>query len=239
MPIKKSAQLNRPDYSAKEIDALSIDNVIFGLDNRQLKVLLVRQSDPRHKGRWALPGGWIRYDEHLRSAASRLLQELTGITDLYLEQLKTFGKVDRFPGERVITVAYYALVSAESYPLATNVEDVSWQAVADVADLVYDHNEILEQALLHLRREIRYRPIGLKLLPTKFTLLDLQYLYEAILGLNLDKGNFRRKVLRSGLLEPCDEKQIGVAHRAATLYKLNQQTYVELVDKGFPVQSLV
>lgn len=239
MPQKKSAQLGRPNHAAKEIDALSIDNVIFGLDDRQLKVLLVRQRDPRHKGRWALPGGWIRYDEHLRSAATRLLKELTGIADLYLEQLKTFGKVDRFPGERVITVAYYALVSADSYQLATSAEDVSWQVVGEVDDLVYDHNDILSQALAHLRREIRYRPIGLKLLPAKFTLLDLQYLYEAILGVNLDKGNFRRKVLRSGLLEQCDEKQTGVAHRAATLYTLNKQTYEELFDKGFAVQSLV
>jgi hypothetical protein len=239
MPVKRAAQLEKPNAKAKEIAALSIDNVIFGLDQQQLKVLLVRQRDPRHKGKWALPGGWIREDEHLRDASSRLLRELTGITDLYMEQLKTFGKVDRFPGARVITVAYYALVSADSYQLATEAEDVSWHAVLDVSDLVYDHMAILSEALAHLRREIRYRPIGLKLLPTKFTLLDLQQLYEAILGVKLDKGNFRRKVLKSGLLEPCEEKQIGVSHRAATLYQLNNTTYNELVDHGFPVQSFV
>jgi len=239
MTHKKSAQLHRPDHAAKEIEALSIDNVIFGLDDKQLKVLLVRQRDPRHKGKWALPGGWIRYDEHLRSASARLLKELTGISDVYLEQLKTFGKVDRFPGERVITVAYYALVSAESYQLATSAEDVNWQEVSSVSDLVYDHMDILNEALTHLRRQIRYRPIGLKLLPRKFTLLELQQLYEAILGQSLDKGNFRRKVLRSGLLEQCEEKQRGVAHRAATLYCLNQDNYNKLVNQGFPVQSLV
>ena len=239
MSARKSAQLNRPSSSSNEIQALSIDNVIFGLDSSQLKVLLVRQRDPRHEGKWALPGGWIRYDEHLRSAASRLLNELTGISDLYLEQLKTFGRVDRFPGERVITVAYYALVSADSYQLVTQEEDVNWHTIGDVSELVYDHNEILTEALTHLRREVRYRPIGLKLLPQKFTLLDLQNLYEAVLGVRLDKGNFRRKVLRSGLLLPCDEKQIGVAHRAATFYRLNQSAYDELVDHGFPVQSLV
>ena len=221
------------------IDALSIDNVIFGLSEGRLNVLLVRQKDPRHSGKWALPGGWIRYDEDLRGAAKRLLEELTGVAGVYLEQLKTFGRVDRYPDRRVITVAYYALVSASGYALVTNQDGVEWRHVDEVEDLVFDHLEIFNFALKHLRRAVRYRPVGFELLPQAFSLLQLQHMYEAILDMPLDKGNFRRKVLKSGLLVPSERKQTGVAHRAATLYELNQGVYEQLVDDGFPVQSLV
>lgn len=217
------------------IAAISTDNVIFGLDNGQLKVLLVQQADPRHKQQWALPGGWIRYDENLRDAANRVLFELTGVKNLYLEQLKTFGKVDRFPNDRVITVAYYALVSADKYPLVTNNSgaNASWFALDRVPELVYDHNEILTYGLQQLRKEIRHRPIGFELLPEKFTLLALQSVYEAILDTKLDKGNFRRKILKSGLLEQCAERQAGVNHRAANFYTFAASRYQELLMQGF------
>lgn len=217
------------------IKALSIDNLIFGLDDDELKILLVRQTDPMHQGKWALPGGWIRYDENLRDAAYRLLEELTGIRDVYLEQLKTFGRVNRFPDERVVTVAYYALVSADKFSLVAGqtAEEVNWQSVNKLPELVYDHAEIIEHGLKVLRHQVCHQPIGFNLLPEKFTLLQLQALYEAILNIKLDKPNFRRKIMKMNLLSPCNEKQQGVPHRAANLYTFDANAYEQLTESGF------
>lgn len=217
------------------IKALSIDNLIFGLDHGELKILLVKHNMGESKGRWGLPGGWIRYDENLRDAAARLLQELTGVHDLYLEQLKTFGKVDRFPNERVVTIAYYALVSAEDYPVVagSNAAEAQWFGVNNLPELIYDHPEILRYGIRFLQQQVRLRPIGFNLLPEKFTLLQLQELYEAILDTKLDKPNFRRKIMKMNLLSACNEKQTGVAHRAAQLYRFDQQAYHRLTEKGF------
>jgi 8-oxo-dGTP diphosphatase len=223
------------NLSVNIIKALSIDNLIFGLDQDQLKILLVKQADPMHQGKWALPGGWIRYDENLRDAAYRLLEELTGVKQLYLEQLKTFGRVDRFPSERVVTVAYYALVSAENYLLVAgqSAADVSWQNANDLPELIYDHAEIVEHGIKFLRHQVCHQPVGFNLLPEKFTLLQLQALYEAILNAKLDKPNFRRKILKMNLLAPCNEKQQGVPHRAANLYRFDSQAYKQLSESGF------
>ena len=217
------------------IKALSIDNLVFGLDNDELKILLVKQTDPMHQGKWALPGGWIRYDENLRDAAHRLLEELTGVKQLYLEQLKTFGRVNRFPTERVVTIAYYALVSAEHYSLVAgqSAADVSWQSVNNLPELIYDHAEIIAFGMKFLRHQVCHQPIGFNLLPEKFTLLQLQALYEAILNIKLDKPNFRRKILKMNLLHSCNEKQQGVPHRAANLYTFDSQAYDQLSESGF------
>lgn len=217
------------------IKALSIDNLIFGLDEDELKILLVKQTDPLHQGKWALPGGWIRYDENLRDAAYRLLEELTGVRDLFLEQLKTFGRVDRFPNERVVTIAYYALVSADKFSLVAgqSAADVSWQSVNNLPELVYDHAEIVAHGLKVLRHQVCHQPIGFNLLPEKFTLLQLQALYEAILNTKLDKPNFRRKIMKMNLLSPCNEKQQGVPHRAANLYRFDSEAYRHLSESGF------
>jgi ADP-ribose pyrophosphatase YjhB (NUDIX family) len=214
------------------IKALSIDNLVFGLDDDDLKILLVKQTDPLHQGKWALPGGWIRYDESLRDAAYRLLEELTGVSDLYLEQLKTFGRVDRFPSERVVTITYYALVSAENFSLVAgqSAADVSWQSVNRLPELVYDHAEIVKHGLKVLRHQVCHQPIGFNLLPEKFTLLQLQALYEAILNTKLDKPNFRRKIMKMNLLSSCNEKQQGVPHRAASLYRFDAEAYTHVVD---------
>lgn len=224
--------LNLPQHVIK---ALSIDNLIFGLDNDELKILLVKQTDPMHQGKWALPGGWIRYDENLRDAAYRLLEELTGVKQLYLEQLKTFGRVDRFPTERVVTIAYYALVSAEHYSLVAgqSAADVSWQSINDLPELIYDHAEIIDYGMKFLRHQVCHQPIGFNLLPEKFTLLQLQALYEAILNTKLDKPNFRRKIMKMDLLTPCNEKQQGVPHRAANLYRFDAEAYKHLTESGF------
>jgi 8-oxo-dGTP diphosphatase len=231
-PQQPAESLNLP---VNVIKALSIDNLIFGLDQDQLKILLVKQTDPMHQGKWALPGGWIRYDENLRDAAYRLLEELTGVKQLYLEQLKTFGRVDRFPSERVVTVAYYALVSADNYLLVAgqSAADVNWQNANDLPELIYDHAEIVEHGIKFLRHQVCHQPVGFNLLPEKFTLLQLQALYEAILNAKLDKPNFRRKILKMNLLAPCNEKQQGVPHRAASLYRFDSQAYKQLSESGF------
>jgi len=217
------------------IESLSIDNLIFGLDNDELKILLVKHGEGISKGKWALPGGWILYDEDLRDAAAKVLEDHTGVRDIYLEQLKAFGKVDRFPPARMVTIAYYALVRAEDYPVVAGAsdEDANWFSVKNHPPLVYDHKEILDYGVNFLRQQIRHRPIGFNLLPKKFTLLQLQKLYEAILDVKLDKPNFRRKILKMNLLTDCKEKQEGVAHRAANIYRFDEKAYKKLIKQGF------
>lgn len=233
---RQISSLTPPDSPQKElVNSISIDNVIFGLDQGQLKVLLVRQTDPRHRGLWALPGGWIKRDEDLRNAASRVLADLTGLHDVYLEQLKTFGRVDRFPFDRVITVAYYALVNTDQYPLVAGqaTYDVEWHPVANTPVLVYDHSEILSFALDYLKDAIRYKPIAFALVPKKFTLNQLQGVYEAVLGKKLDKPNFRRKLLKLAFVKPCREFQQGTRHRAAQLFRFDEAIYKKHEATGF------
>jgi 8-oxo-dGTP diphosphatase len=224
--------LRLPDNVIKN---LTIDNLIFGLDEDQLKVLLVKHREPAGDASWALPGGWITQDESLRDAAARLLEDWTGVQNLYLEQLKAFGRIDRFPNERVVTIAYYALVSAEDYPIVAghSAEDVSWFSVNQLPRLIYDHAEILDYGIKFLRHQVCHQPIGFNLLPEKFTLLQLQALYEAILNIKLDKPNFRRKIMKMNLLKPCNEKQQGVPHRAANLYRFDAEAYKKLTEMGF------
>ncbi|XOV94628.1 MAG: NUDIX domain-containing protein [Bacteroidota bacterium] len=216
------------------IDALSIDCLIFGF-NGDLKVLLVQHGEGISKGKWAIPGGWIKYNESLDDAAYRILQATTGVRDIFLEQLKTFGDIDRFPDKRVLTVAYFSLVKPENYEISPGftASDARWFNLRKTPELIYDHHEILQFGLDHLKHQVRHFPIGFNLLPEKFTLHQLQQLYEAILEVKLDKPNFRRKFLKMGLLIDCEEKQQDVAHRAASLYRFDEQVYTELKDKGF------
>lgn len=217
------------------IDALTIDCLIFGFKKRELDILLVKHGEGISKGKWALPGGWIKYNESIDAAAGRILNELTGVSNIFLEQLKAFGAVNRYPNRRVITVAYYALVKPENYTLhpGDTASDASWFKVSEVPTLPYDHPDILEAGLRYLKHKVRHEPIGFNLLPKKFTLLQLQELYEAILDDKLDKSNFRRKLLKMNFLEPCNEKQTAVSHRAATLFRFNKRTYDSLAEKGF------
>lgn len=215
--------------------AVTVDCVVFGLDDRELKVLLIqRQLEPfQHK--WALPGGFVRMDEDLDEAARRELEEEAGIAKVFLEQLYTFGAVDRDPRGRVVTVAYYALTNLSDHKLeaATDAENAAWFPYDDVPSLAFDHQEILDTALARLRGKVRYEPIGFELLPRKFTLTQLQRLYETVLERSLDKRNFRKKILSMGLLVETDEIEKDVAHRAARLYKFDKRKYKHLARKGF------
>lgn len=215
--------------------SVTVDCVVFGFDEGDLKVLLVQRELEPFRGKWALPGGFVREDESLEAAARRELLEETGIEKLYLEQLFTFGEVDRDPRGRVITVAYYALVKLADHRVraATDASSAAWFSVSDVPKLAFDHEEILETALTRLKGKVRYQPIGFELLPTKFALSELQHLYEVILEKDLDKRNFRKKILGTELLVELDEIQQDVAHRAARLYKFDDRKYRQLVKQGF------
>jgi len=215
--------------------SLTVDAVVFGLDDEDLKVLLIQRDLPPFEGQWALPGGFVRIDETLEQAVKRELREETGLASVYLEQLFTFGDLDRDPRERTVTVAYYALVNLRDHRVqaATDARNAAWFAVEDVAKLAFDHVRILRRALERLRGKVRYQPIGFELLPDKFTLGQLQALYEKVLDRPLDKRNFRKKILGMGILVELDEIESDVAHRAARLYRFDKIRYDRLTKKGF------
>jgi 8-oxo-dGTP diphosphatase len=215
--------------------ALTVDCVVFGLDEDELEVLLIRRALEPFANRWALPGGFVHIDETVEDAARRELEEETGLRKIFLEQLYTFGALDRDPRERTVTVAYYALVKLSDHKVraATDAADAAWFAISDLPDLAFDHGEIFDVALDRLRNKVRYQPIGFELLAKKFTLTQLQRMYEVILERKLDKRNFRKKILGMDLLIELDEVQKDVAHRAARLYKFDDRRYRKLVKKGF------
>lgn len=224
--------------------SLTVDCVVFALDeDNVLKVMLIQRNLSPFKGQWALPGGFVHVDESLEAAARRELQEETGIANVFLEQLYTFGEVERDPrdseallqADRVVTVAYYALVNLWDYRIeaATDASDAAWFPITQLPSLAFDHDKILQVALNQLKFKVRYEPIGFELLPKKFTLSQLQKLYETVLGQTLDKRNFRKKILKMDLLLALDETQKDVSHRAARYYQFDEQKYLNLKAKGF------
>lgn len=214
--------------------ALTVDCVVFGFDVGELKVLLIQRGLEPFKGRWALPGGFVRVDETLDEAARRELAEEAGLQDVFLEQLYTFGAVDRDPRERVVSVAYFALVKLADFrtQAATDAADAKWFPISQVPKLAFDHAGILATALARLKGKVRYQPIGFELLPPKFTLSQLQHLYEAVLETGLDKRNFRKKVLSFGLLVPLKETRMTGRHRPAQLFRFDVERYEKLNKRG-------
>lgn len=215
--------------------ALTVDCVVFGLDEEDLKVLLIRRGVEPYQGKWALPGGFVRMDESLEDAARRELQEEAGVRPNLLEQLYTFGAPDRDPRGRVVSVAYFALVKLSDHRVhaATDAKEAAWFSVWDAPKLAFDHGDILATALQRLKGKVRYQPIGFELLPPKFTLTQLQRMYEKILERELDKRNFRKKILSMDLLVETDEVEQGVRHRAARLYRFDRRKYDRLAKQGF------
>lgn len=215
--------------------ALTVDCVVFGFDEGDLKLLLIQRNIEPFKGKWALPGGFVRIDENLEEAALRELEEEAGVSKVYLEQLYTFGELKRDPRERVVTVAYYALVKLSNHKVrgGTDASHAAWFDVSDLPKVAFDHEEVIEKALQRLKGKVQYEPIGFELLPSKFTLTELQHLYEAILETTLDKRNFRKKILSMDLLIETDEIEQDVAHRAARLYRFDETKYKQFKKKGF------
>lgn len=215
--------------------AFTVDNVIFGFDEGDLKVLLIKRGEEPYAGKWALPGYFVYPNEELDRAAIRVLEELTGIRNVYLEQVKTFGKVNRHPFGRVITIAYLSLIKISRYTIqpASIALKAKWHSVSEVKELAFDHMDILQACFNQLKKSVRSRPIGYQLLPMKFTLTQLQHLYEAILETDLDKRNFRKKILSMDLLIDLQEFQEGVAHRPAKLYQFDRKKYESFLEEGF------
>ena len=216
--------------------SVAVDCVVFGLDDAQkLKVLLIQRGVTPYQDKWALPGGFVRLDESIEAAAVRELKEETGIDKVFLEQLYTFGEVDRDPRDRVITVAYYALINIREYIVKaqTDAKNAEWFFVERLPTLAFDHEKILEIAKQRLKGKLRYQPIGFELLPAKFTLTQLQRLYETVLEEKIDKRNFRNKILKMKLLVDIGEMQAGVSHRPAKLYQFDKKRYQELKQIGF------
>jgi 8-oxo-dGTP diphosphatase len=211
-----------------ERPAVTVDVAIFTILEGELKVLLIKRKNWPFEGMWAIPGGFIEMDESLEEAAARELEEETGVRDVYLEQLYTFGHPDRDPRTRVITVAYFALVSADQLQLhaASDAADVGWFPAYNPPPLAFDHDDILKYALLRLRYKLEYTAVGFQLLPAEFTLTELQRTYEIILREELDKRNFRRKILQAGILEETDHlRERG--HRPARLYRFRDDAVAE------------
>ena len=211
--------------------SVTVDCVIFGLGaSDKLKVLLIERGKNPYKDFWALPGGFVDMDEDLEAAALRELKEETGVKNVFIEQLYTFGTPNRDPRGRVITVAYFALINLTEHPVkaSSDARNVNWFEIDKLPQLAFDHQNILETAIERLRSKVRYQPIGFELLPEEFTLPQLQKLYETILGRELNKRNFRTRFLKMGILKEVG-RQKGVAHRPAKLYSFDKEQYEDFV----------
>ena len=213
---------------------VTVDVVIFALRDAELQVLLIRRGVPPFEGQWALPGGFIHQTESLDDAARRELEEETGVRDVYIEQLYTFGDPRRDPRGRVITIAYYALLTGEHAPPAAGSDAAAarWWPVNRHPPLAFDHEKIVTYALERLRTKLEYTTVGFQLLPKKFTLSQLQRVYETILGRELDKRNFRRKMLLLDILKPLNEWAKEGPNRPARLYRFSAKQFERLRDKG-------
>lgn len=226
------------EHLVKFESEFSIDCVIFGFEAGELKILLIERNDNPYKDWLALPGNLVQNDEGIEEAAGRILHELTGLDDLHMEQFHTFGAVNRHPRGRIITVAYYALIRIDSQKELRPgmlAKKALWHTVTDLPQLAFDHTEIFKTGFNKLRRRLSYQPIAYELLPEKFTLTQLQQLYEAILNKKLDKRNFRKKMLSYGFLKELDEKQKNVSFRAAKLYKFDRRKYSKIFQNELGV----
>lgn len=215
--------------------ALTVDAVVFGLDDGELKVLLIRRGVDPFAGDWALPGGFVHVGESPDAAVRRELAEETGLERVFLEQLATFGEPNRDPREHTVTIAYYALVNLADHPpsAATDASGAGWFPAASPPALAFDHGAILAAALGRLRGKLRYQPVGFELLPERFPLRDLQHLYESVLERRLDKRNFRKKLLAMGVVRETEEMEGDVRHRAARLYTFDRGAYDAMTRQGF------
>lgn len=235
MTTRTNQLLINPRPSNATMSSLSVDCVIFGLDEGKLKVLLIQHDGGPRDGLWALPGDYVHKDLSISEMPHNVLERLTGLTDVYVDQLGTFGDLGRVFDRRVITIAYYALVASKKYFLekGPGAKDVKWYPLDELPHLIYDHAEILEQAKLKLRDKLKKEPVGFELLPTKFTLTQLQKVYEVVMDVKLDTRNFRKKILKTKLVIGLDERDESVPYRAPQLYKFDYEVYQQLSKTGY------
>jgi ADP-ribose pyrophosphatase YjhB (NUDIX family) len=207
---------------------VSVDCIIFGFDNEQLKVLIGRRQMDPGRGEWSLYGGFVRSDEGIDEAAHRVLFELTGLKTLYMRQVGAFGKVDRDPGERVVSVAYYVLINVVDYEDHLRKEyGLEWVNLSELPHLYSDHNQMVQEALRKMRLKMATEPVAFRLLPSLFTLTQLQKLYEAVKGEQLDKRNFRKRVKEMEFIEKTELIDKTGSKRGASLYRFNKRAYTE------------
>lgn len=216
--------------------SVTTDCVIFGFDGVKLKVLLIERGLEPFRGRWAFPGGFLKMDEAAEQGALRELEEETGLTGAYIKQFHTFTDPERDPRERVITIAYYALVRIRDVKGGDDAARAQWFDLDEVPALAFDHDRILRMAMQELRRQIHFEPIGFELLPEKFTMSALQHLYEAILDVKFDRRNFSKKMLHFGLLDQLEERAKVSQARESILYTFNAERYNEMKHKGFQLE---
>jgi 8-oxo-dGTP diphosphatase len=221
----KSRQVTLSGFEKNYGIELSVDCIIFGFDEQKLKVLLIRSDLKKYSGKWSLLGDLVFPSEDLDAAAYRVLKQRTGLSDVYLEQVSTFGTVSRHPAGRVVTVAYCSLINVQHHKLNILDNELHWHDVKSVSDLAFDHQQIFDTCFKQLQKRVQEHPLGFNLLPKKFSLRDLQNLYEAILDVTLDRRNFRKKFFSMDLLIDLDEMEQDVPHRPGKLYKFNFEKY--------------
>lgn len=221
-------------YRKEDKVLLAVDCIIFGFDKENLKILLIKRNFEPEKGQWSLIGGFLKKEENLDEAAVRVLHTLTGLHDIYMEQLYAYSKVDRDPAERTVSVSYFALINIESHQFeGVQLESAQWFDLHEAPPLIFDHDEMVQKAVSRLRRRALSKPIGFELLPEKFTMRQLQALYESILDKKLDKRNFVNKIHSLGVLIKLDEKDMTVARKGAYLYRFDKEKYDRKVEQGF------
>ncbi|MEP6926231.1 MAG: NUDIX domain-containing protein [Ginsengibacter sp.] len=221
----KSFKIIQSEVQSINRVALSVDCVIFGFDENKLKVLLIRSDLKKYQSKWSLLGDLVKPEEDLDASAYRILKQRTGLNDLYLEQVHTFGEVNRHPAGRVVTVAWCSLINIQHHRLKILDNELHWHEIEKVTDLAFDHQKIFEACYLWLQKRVQEHPLGLSLLPNKFSLRELQNLYEAILNIKLDRRNFRKKFFSMDFLVDMGEEEQNVPHRPGRLYKFDYEKY--------------
>lgn len=223
------------DLSQYPRPSVTIDCVVFGYDGEQLSVLLLNRKEEPFANHWTLLGGFLNLEETFEVAVERILSHKAGLAGLYLEQLYTFGGLDRDPRGRVLSVSYYALVNPRQFELVVGqmANDLRWCSIQDLPVLGFDHNYIIEMARQRLAAKVTYQPVGFELLNEQFTMTELQDLYESILGEPLDRRNFYKKMTTSGILKSTGERRTGLKSRPAELFAFDKTRYEQLVNEGF------
>ncbi len=230
MLAKKTAATEKSSHLEYFNIGVSVDCVIFGYDEKDLKVLLIRSDLEEFQGMWSLLGDLVRPDEDIDDAPYRVLKQRTGLDDVYLQQVRTFGALNRHPSGRVITVAYYSLINIRHHKLKLTDNEVNWKRIDEVPKLAFDHKMILDTCIEELRKQIMDEPIIFNLLPEKFSLRQLQDLYQAVLGVQLDRRNFRKKISLKDWLVDLNEMEDDVPHRPGKLYKV--KTRVRNIERS-------
>jgi ADP-ribose pyrophosphatase YjhB (NUDIX family) len=215
---------------------IAVDCIVFGYDilEKEIKLLLIKRSFEPAKGKWSLAGGFVKPDESLDDATSRVLRSLTGLDNIYMDQLYCYGEIDRDPGARVFSAAYWALIKITDIDQdLSKISGAHWQSLKRLPQLIFDHQDMVSMALEELKRQIKIKPVGFELLPEKFTLVQLLDLYEAIYQKSVDKRNFRKKILSMNILEKLDEKEKETSKKGAFYFQFIKERYDKLIENGF------